>query len=381
MVKLPIAVWQIVDGTDVPLALDALVDRFEVVPAALLADRLARGRCDVAVLPSLRTDIAASLTDVARVWLDSAPFGEVRIAAKCSPHEITAALTLALNLAATRRMRRTERDARFAPIRTQAPELQDFALHFQPQWSIDGERLIGTEALLRWHGLDVPGLRAESLIAAAESRGEMARVGDWVVERAVWQCAAWADVWPRRARMAINVSAAQLDDVDLAARVDRLLLAHRAAAERFELELSCEAIASLTSRQRAVASDLVALGVAFAIDRLGATLVSSDVLDRFPARTWKLDRSLVAGAADAAVARLISELTTLARSREIRTIAVGVEDAREQRRLAELGCDALQGYLLAEPLPPEECRALLAAHGERRRANGERLVERHAKHG
>src|SRR5262249_9794704 len=158
-------------------------------------------------------------------------------------------------------------------------------------------------------------LRAEALVADVESRGEMARVGDWVLARGIWQVAAWSDVWPRRARMAINVSLSQLDDVDLAARLDRLLIGQRAAVERFELELSCESLASINARQRAVAADLVALGVGFAIDRIGATILSADVLERFPARTWKLDRTLVAGASDGAVARLISELTTLARSR------------------------------------------------------------------
>ena len=373
MAKLPITVWQIVETADRALTLDGIVERFETVHVDTLSTRLAETqRCHVAVVPGRRPDIASHLGEIARVWLGSAPFGEARLVPESGAKAIASALTLALNLAAARAMRRVDRDSRSAPTRTERPELGDFGLHFQPQWSIDGERLIGTEALLRWHGLDVPALRSEALIADVESRGEMARVGDWVIARGIWQVGAWSDVWPRRARMAINMSLSQLDDVNLAARMDRLLIAQRAAVERFELELTCEALASMSARQRAVAADLVALGVGFAIDRIGATIISADVLDRFPARTWKLDRTLVSGAGDGAVAKLIAELTTLARSREIRTIAVGVEDAREQRRLAELGCDALQGFLLAEPLPPDDCRALLEAHRERRRAHERR---------
>ena len=375
MAKLPITVWQIVETTEHTLCLDEIVERFEIVHVDDLSARLAGSnapRCHVAVVPGRRPDIAMHFGEVARVWLGAAPFGEVRLVPDSGAKALASALTLALNLAAARAIRRVDRDMRSAPTRTEPPQLGDFGLYFQPQWSIDGERLIGTEALLRWHGLDVPALRSEALIADVESRGEMARVGDWVLARGIWQVAAWSDVWPRRARMSLNISLSQLDDVDLAARMDRLLIAQRAAAERFELELACEALASMTARQRAVVADLVALGVGFAVDRIGASIMAADLLDRFPARTWKLDRTLVSGAGDAAVARLISELTALARSREIRTIAVGVEDAREQRRLAELGCDALQGYLLAEPLPPEDCRALLEAHRERRRANERR---------
>src|SRR5262249_40608921 len=240
MAKLPITVWQVVETADRALPLADVVDRFEIVHADDLSTRLAgpeAQRCHVAVVPGRRPDIASHLGEMARVWLGSAPFGEVRLAPDSGVKALVSALTLALNLAAARAMRRVDRNARSAPIRIDAPELGDFGLHFQPQWSIDGERLIGTEALLRWHGLDVPGLRAEALVADVESRGEMARVGDWVLARGIWQVAAWSDVWPRRARMAINVSLSQLDDVDLAARLDRLLIGQRAAVERFELEL------------------------------------------------------------------------------------------------------------------------------------------------
>jgi EAL domain-containing protein (putative c-di-GMP-specific phosphodiesterase class I) len=103
-----------------------------------------------------------------------------------------------------------------------------------------------------------------------------------------------------------------------------------------------------------------------ALDRLGATAISRESLERLPARTWKLHRGLVArtaGHRDAAL--LVESLTALAHDMRVRTVAVGVESTEQQALAARLGCDAIQGFLRAEALPPAQFEALLIAHLER----------------
>jgi len=375
----PLSIWIV--GGDAPTVAAFENARYHRCDAATVLEELSTAGVlpDVLLIHGWDGALAARIEPLPRVWVDVRPLprSEIRLVPNAAPEATADALITAMNLAATRTLRATvdaRHDADVHPFRAEAPSLPDFALHFQPMWSIDGRDFIGAEALLRWHGLDVPGLRAEAIISRAEARGEIARVGDWVFERAAWQLVEWGGRWPADARIALNVTASQLEDPGLPERVDQVCALYRVGTDRFELELPYAALHSLDRRHFAALDALCDAGLGLTLDRLGGIRMDPRLVDRLPASTWKLDRALVARTADAGACTLIAALTDLAHHVGIRTIAVGVESTDQQHRLAELGCDGIQGFLLAEPLPPAEMAALLVAHRERRATFGRSRV-------
>jgi len=371
MTTLPISVWQICDDPSAAIRLREVVDDSRTCRPAQLVERIEAGfhLPDLLLFHRWDAELAARAEPLARVFLDAcaADAGEIVVPATADVDTLARAFTSAMSVAAVRSLRAALEysGADVVPLRREAPALDDFALHFQPQWTIDGARLIGAEALLRWHGLAVPDLKPEAIVARAEARGEMACVGDWIVDRAAWHLNEWLRFWPESARVALNVSAAQLDDRTFVDRIDRILARHQLEAHAFELEIGAHTLTTLTRRHAEVVAGLADLGFGFALDRLGVEMIERRTLEWLPAQTWKLDRSLVARAADPDAARLIETLARLARDLGIRTVAVGVEDAAQQARVATLGCDALQGFLLSEALPAADLAALLVAHAER----------------
>jgi EAL domain-containing protein (putative c-di-GMP-specific phosphodiesterase class I) len=381
MTPLPISVWQICDDPAQALPLRDVVDDSRTCRPGDLARRLAAGFHLPDLLLFHRWDAAlAGLAEpLACVFLDAraADAGEIVVSKDADAAALARAFASSMSLAALRALRGALQSpgAEIVTLRREVPALDQFALHFQPQWTIDGDALTGAEALLRWHGLAVPGLAPDAIVARAEARGEMACIGDWIFDRAAWHLNEWLPFWPESARIAVNVCAAQLDDRTFVDRVDRILARHQLDAHLFELEIGAHALGGLGRRHADVVGALAELGFSFALDRLGDGMIERRTLEWLPAHSWKLDRTLVARADESDAARLIETITNLARELGIRTVAVGVEDARQQARVAALGCDALQGFLLAEALPPPDLAALLVAHWERsndtrRRARG-----------
>src|SRR5262249_27385195 len=143
---------------------------------------------DVAVIERWDASLARALDDLPRVWLDPAAALHDEIVAETAVEdELTTAVITAVNLGRAQLIRDAMHSAQRRDLdspRDPLPDLDDFALHFQARWSIDGASLIGVETLLRWNGLPVPTLPPEALVAAAEQRGDMRRLGDWIILRA-----------------------------------------------------------------------------------------------------------------------------------------------------------------------------------------------------
>ena len=124
----------------------------------------------------------------------------------------------------------------------------------------------------------------------------------------------------------------------------------------------------LAERNAGIVADLYDLGVGFVLDGIGADVIDPTLLTWLPSTTWKFHRALIARLPeDRAAAALVETLVDAARAQGIMTVAVGVEREEQRAMLESLRCDALQGYLFAEPLSPADFTALLAAHAERQR--------------
>jgi EAL domain-containing protein (putative c-di-GMP-specific phosphodiesterase class I) len=355
--------------------LEPLVEHCRFGGADELAERLGGSGAapDVALIERWDAQMATRFDDLPCVWLDpqAAGHGEITVADAFDGDRLATALVTAVNLGRARLLRdavRTQQQADIAPSRQPLPDLDDFALHFQAQWSIDGNVLTGAETLLRWNGLPVPNLRPEAMIAAAEQRGDMRRLGDWIIHRACRHAADWRPIWPETMRLSINISPLQLASDDFARVLRAALDENRIDPSMIELEVPVTALERLAERHSGMVADLYDLGVGFALDGLGAAVLDPGLLTWLPATSWKLHRSLIARLpADHAVSTLIGTLAEVARAQRILTVAVGVEREDQRIELQSLGCDALQGFLFADALAPQQFGALLAAHGERQR--------------
>ncbi|MEM7099889.1 MAG: bifunctional diguanylate cyclase/phosphodiesterase [Pseudomonadota bacterium] len=242
-------------------------------------------------------------------------------------------------------------------------ERDEFSLVLQPQWNAAGDELRGVESLLRWQGMEVGNLAPDHFIPIAERSGQMARVGDWVLERAACESTTWLEHLVSPILLGINVSPQQFYNDAIKYQVERLAKDQWLDPSILELELSHNNLLEIVDQHRTTLYQLRDAGVRVAIDNLGTSVVDTQKLLRCPADTLKLDRSLVAQVTkDANTARLIEQICQLGAKFQLRVVAVGVETEEQRVMLESLGCSDMQGYLLAEPVPLDEFHQFLAKH-------------------
>jgi diguanylate cyclase (GGDEF)-like protein len=241
----------------------------------------------------------------------------------------------------------------------EAVHRQQLVLHYQPQ-VVGAGRITGVEALVRWqHPLRGMVSPAE-FIPLAEETGLILPIGQWVLETACAQLAAWAKE-PELAHltMAVNVSARQFKQLDFVESVLRTLACTQAAPQLLKLELTESMLVDDVQAIIAKMGALKAQGVGFALDDFGTGYSSLSYLKRLPLDQLKIDqsfvRNIVTDPNDAAIAKMV---VVLASSLGLSWIAEGVELQAQADVLAKLGCHAYQGYLFSRPLPLAAFEAL-----------------------
>lgn len=245
-----------------------------------------------------------------------------------------------------------------------------FELHYQPQFTINGE-IKGVEALIRLRhperGLIPPG----SFIPVAEDCGLIIEIGDWTLREACRQRVEWNRLGYAKFKLGVNVSARQFARSDFAQSVSAILTEYGLPGSAIEIELTERVI--LTNIEAAVEqmNNLRALGLSVAIDDFGTGYSSLSYLHRLPIDVLKLDQSFVrAMDRDAKGLQLARSIVSLAHNLALTTIAEGVERQLEHDYLRKIGCDLAQGYLMARPVPAHELDALLQTTIESRARNG-----------
>jgi diguanylate cyclase (GGDEF)-like protein/PAS domain S-box-containing protein len=227
-------------------------------------------------------------------------------------------------------------------------------LHFQPKLACRDGRVTGVEALVRWrhpdHGLMAPDL----FIPIAEHWGLMGPLTAWVITEAL----DWSDRWAERGldlKVAVNLSARQLQDRQLPESIAAAIRGHRSTAGRLQIELTESAVMADAERALEILTRISEMGIGLSIDDFGTGYSSLSYLRQLPVNEIKIDRSFVVGLArsdsDAVIVRSIIDL---GHNLGLTVVAEGVEDEAALARLTELGCDLVQGYSLSRPLPPLE---------------------------
>lgn len=240
-----------------------------------------------------------------------------------------------------------------------------FEVHYQPQVDLCTGHITGTEALMRWHR---PGLGWESpvdFIPVAEDIGLIPVLGAWVLQQACEQAVQWLQAGLPPVRMAVNVSALQLDQPDFVQTVLDTLQRTGLPATQLELELTESVMLREMDRTHHTLAQLHAAGISISIDDFGTGYSSLSYLSRLPLDQLKIDRAFVKDIdtrpSDAVLCRTI---VAMARNLGLHVTAEGVETAAQLRLLTDYGCTHYQGYLFSRPVPATQLAALLAAQAQ-----------------
>ena len=236
----------------------------------------------------------------------------------------------------------------------------ELLLDYQPQVDARTGRVAAVEALLRWRHPRLGLISPAVFIPAAERTGLIVPIGDWVLRAACLQSRRWLDAGLAPVRMAVNLSARQFSDAQLARRVEEALDGAGLEPPDLELEITESMMARDPDAAARIVRALRASGVRLMIDDFGTGYSSLASLKRFPVDGLKLDRAFVSRLPhdryDAAITRAV---VALARDLELDLVAEGVETDDQRLYLAELGCGLLQGYLTGRPQAPERLADLL----------------------
>ena len=240
---------------------------------------------------------------------------------------------------------------------------QNLFLVYQPQLDLMTGRAVGAEALLRWRTEDGKFVSPAQFIPVAEQSGLIVPIGNWVLRTALQ---ALAELRPQSAtlRMAVNVSPLQFAQADFLQQVDEALADLKMPPECLELEITESVAVMGMERVAAQLREIKARGIAVAIDDFGTGFSSLSYLDRLPADRLKIDRAFVSALdSGRAGARIAEMIVPLGRRLGMRVLAEGVETETQAKLLRQLGCDEVQGYLYAKPMPQSDLTVWLAANG------------------
>jgi diguanylate cyclase (GGDEF)-like protein/PAS domain S-box-containing protein len=247
-----------------------------------------------------------------------------------------------------------------------ALERNQLSLHYQPQFALDAQgsdtgygadgtaRIVGAEALLRWHHPELGWVSPGEFIPVAEASGLILPIGEWVLQEALTQLRRWDDAGLPELTMAVNLSAVQFRHDGLPALVDRVLADLGMPAERLELELTEGAAMDNPAVAITVMNELHARGVRLSIDDFGTGYSSLSYLKKFRVSQLKIDQSFVRDLTDDAEDRaIVDAVIRMAEALGLQTIAEGVETEGQLAFLRRQGCQAVQGYLFSRPLPAD----------------------------
>lgn len=236
----------------------------------------------------------------------------------------------------------------------------EITLHYQPKADLRTGRVTGVEALVRWQHPDRGLLYPDAFLPIAEMTGMMQPLTRAILSMALDQCRSWRDAG-HDLPVAVNLSASDLVEVDLAPHVKALLAERGLPPHSLVLEITESTIVADADRARRILSRLQRLGVEISVDDYGTGYSSLAYLHRLPIDELKIDKSFLTDLrGDHGAEAIVRSTIDLAHTLGLRVVAEGVETPDTWFMLAEFGCDLAQGYLLTPPLDPEQLLTWMA---------------------
>jgi diguanylate cyclase (GGDEF)-like protein len=240
----------------------------------------------------------------------------------------------------------------------------EFRLNYQPLFALKDQRIVGCEALLRWHHPVLGDIPPAKFIPLAERSGLIVDIGAWVLHEACRQARAWQLAGLTDLTMAINVSPAQFQRDAIEHQVTSALAAADLSAGCIELELTESLLIKDSSALRELLGRLRALGLRFSIDDFGTGYSNLGYLKRFDVEKLKIDQSFVKRmTSDADDEGIVRAIVQMSHSLRLQAVAEGIEDAQALASLVEMGCDYGQGFHWSPALPANAFFDFVRSHG------------------
>ncbi|MBW1686938.1 MAG: GGDEF domain-containing response regulator [Deltaproteobacteria bacterium] len=231
---------------------------------------------------------------------------------------------------------------------------REMLLHYQPQYDLRRDRIVGAEALVRWQHPELGFLAPNEFLPLAEESGWIVSLGAWVLREACQQAASWHERGHPGLRIGVNVASRQLRELGFQNLVRAVLAECGLRPESLELEITESALVEDVETTAETFNALKRLGVRISIDDFGTGYSSLSYLKRLPVDVLKIDRSFVRDVTTDPVNATITEtIVQLARGLGLTTVAEGVETPEQLLVLGSYGCNRLQGFLFGRPVAAE----------------------------
>ena len=241
-----------------------------------------------------------------------------------------------------------------------ALERKQFSLRYQPQVDATHQKVVGVEALIRWHHDTLGEVSPERFIGVAEETGLIVSIGAWVIRTACWQAKLWQQLGFAGLKIAVNVSARQFSQPDFVESVASALEQSGLDPHFLELELTESLLMADVEMGIKKMHALKALGILLAIDDFGTGYSSLSHLKSFPIDVLKIDKVFVHDiVSDSDSTAIVLSVISLAHNLKMRVIAEGVETLEQCAFLQSYGCDEVQGFFISKPLLPEQMERFL----------------------
>ncbi|MBF0264899.1 MAG: EAL domain-containing protein [Gammaproteobacteria bacterium] len=244
-------------------------------------------------------------------------------------------------------------------LRTAIKE-NSFELYYQPQICTIEKRICGVEALIRWNHPTMGFISPERFISIAEESKLILDIGTWVIDQAFRQIISWNTQGYKDIRMAINVSAKQLESSSFVSNIEHKLKQYQVKPDLIELEVTESS--AMVNPEEAISKlqEIRDLGIELAIDDFGTGHSSLSYIQKLPINNLKLDRSFVMDVEhNKNNASICLATISLAHSLGFKVVAEGVENKLQSQYLQDINCDILQGFYFSKPKPAQELEKLL----------------------
>ena len=239
-----------------------------------------------------------------------------------------------------------------------------FVLHYQPQICLADGSLKGFEALVRWRHPERGLVGPDEFITFSESRGLITPIGRWVTHEACRQLKAWQNEGLAMVPVAVNLSALEFRQRDVAGELAAVLHATGLEPRFLEIELTESVLMHHTGQVLETLNAIKALGVGVTIDDFGTGYSSLAYLKRYPIDKLKIDRSFVMDTPQSADdVAIVTAIIQMGHSLQLKTVAEGVETVEQKELLHRLGCDLVQGFLVSAPMDAQATQRWLSPQG------------------
>ncbi len=239
---------------------------------------------------------------------------------------------------------------------------RQFRVYYQPIVHLETKQITGFEALLRWQHPEQGLISPDKFMAAAEDRGLLVSIGQWVILQACQQLRAWDAEIPaiEGVSISVNVSAGQLADAGFVSGLEAALLSTGVDPTRLHLEMTESVAAADAKLTSSVLTNLRRLGVGVVLDDFGTGNSSLNGLRQLPVAALKVDRSLIGGMLlDRGTSDTVDLILLLAHKLKLKVIAEGIESAKQLDHLHQSGCELGQGYFFSPPVEAKAAEDLL----------------------